>query len=199
MVATTSTLTLMTAPAAAETLVTLTEAKAQCNVTFADDDALITAKIKSAFAYLDGRDGILNRALANQKWRLETCIDAAPIFLPLPPTIAVTRVTTTDLDGNESVVSVSAYQVVPGGLHGSYIVPGLAWPAMSNPRAINPVAIEYTCGHPTLPEPIRQAILMMVADSYAFRESVGFGSIYVSVPVMAKVEDLLTPYYEKAM
>ena len=194
----TSTLTQLTPPAAATTLVSLAEAKAQCNVTFADDDALITAKIAAAVEHLDGRDGILNRALSNQKWRLETEL-TTPIFLPLPPTIAVTAVAQLDEAGNETGVPGSGYQVVNGGIHGAYIVPGSAWPAVTTARAINPVAIEFTCGHATLPPPIKQALLMMIADAYKFRESVGFGSIFVSVPVQATIDDLLGPYYERPL
>jgi len=71
---------LVTAPTAMP--VSLTEAKAHLRVTSSDEDALITALIASATAYLDGWTGILGRCLMQQIWRQHyDCFDGEIVAL----------------------------------------------------------------------------------------------------------------------
>ena len=80
--------TVVTPPAP---IVTLEEAKAHLRVDHADEDALITAVVATATAWLDGPDGWLGRALGEQMLEVDFPADGDPAdrAYPCPPVRAI--------------------------------------------------------------------------------------------------------------
>ncbi len=193
---------LITPPAVA--VVTLAEAKAHLRVDHADDDALIGGMIAAATGHLDpAGGGWLGRALRPQTWELR--LDFFPygaILLPYPPLISVDSVTYDDDDGVEQeLVAGTGYRVFAGGAWNARIEPvyGGAWPSVRCDR--DAVRIRYVSGYPPageetpdgLPAAITAAVLLMVGDLYAHRETVADGAP-AKVPVSATVDALLAPF-----
>jgi uncharacterized phiE125 gp8 family phage protein len=124
-------LRLLTLPA--ETPLSLAEAKAHLRVDHADEDGLITALIEAATRHLDGRDGILNRALVTQDWeyRIAAFPACGAIKLPFPPLQSVTAVSYVDAAGAVQTLPSSDYVVDTATYEGQIRRAfGIAWPAM---------------------------------------------------------------------
>lgn len=150
------------APAA--TPVSLAEAKAHLRVDHDDQDDLITAQIKAATAHLDGYAGILGRALVTQTWRQDFGRFADSLKLPLSPVSAVISVSYHDAGDVQQVLDAGVYGLKTDAL-GAYVAlqPGKTWPATFH-RA-DAVSVTFTAGYGAaadVPEPIRQAILLIV-------------------------------------
>ncbi len=172
--------------------VSLAEAKAQARVLHDAEDALLGAYIKAATQHVED---YTRRALIEQTW--EVTLDGfpaggGPIRLPRTPLIAVESITYTKPDGDAS--PVAGYQTETRST-GTYIYPAFeaAWPAT---RAIRgSVKARYTAGYgatpQSIPEPVRLAILVIVATYYANRESQVVGNIVEELPT---VKSLLGPY-----
>lgn len=172
-------------------VVSLVEAKAHLRVDHADEDILIEALVAAATARLDGPGGILNRALSTQV--LRATIDgfpAEPLALRYEPIQSVDLVQYTDPDGDTLTVGASVYELTADGrLQLAY---GQAWPSVRDPA--EPVTIRYTAGYADLPKPLRAAILLMVGDLYAYRESIVTGTIAAELPISVTVDRLISPY-----
>lgn len=189
-------LILITPPAA--DVVPLAEAKDHMHVDGSLEDARITGFIKAATAAIDGRDGLLGRALINQVWRLTLDHFPAEIELPLPPCQAVSAVVYVDPEGVLQTLPTADYAVF--GLltiGGARVRPafGKSWPAT---RAVpEAVAITFTAGFgpnaADVPEPIRTAIKMHAAHLFEHREAVTIGSGFMK-ETPAGAEELLRPY-----
>ncbi|HKJ75239.1 MAG TPA: head-tail connector protein [Alphaproteobacteria bacterium] len=186
--------------------VTSAEAKTHLEVDDSDWDTLISNAIKAATQHLDGASGWLGRAIVQQTWDLKLDAFPARITIPLPPLRSITSITYTDPDGDEQTLASSKYQVVgQGGAQQGSIVPAYneSWPeTRSIPEA---VTVRFVAGYePTsdsppdyranVPQPIKQAILLMVADMYAHRETAIVGAAATTVPVSSTVAALLSPY-----
>ena len=162
-------LTLNTPPAAEP--VTLDEAKAHLKVDTSDDDALIASLITAARARAEWHTG---RAMMTQSWTL--WLDAWPsggiVEIPLPPLQSVTQVQTYALDDTMSVLDPSLYQVDVASAPARLALKGIFAPPLANLRAIDAVAVEFTAGYgdaSAVPQPIKQAILMTIADLCSHR------------------------------
>ncbi len=155
-------------------VVSLAEAKAHLNVDTSAADNYIEMLIRAATTYLDGRDGILGRALRPQTWRLELPIFPITICLPLPPTISVDQIDYLDTSGTLTVLDPSAYTVLDGGSRGAKIVQaaGYTWPATYD--AGNAAGVVFTAGYVStsspeneaVPDALRLAILMLLSSWY---------------------------------
>lgn len=184
-------LTLLTPPAI--TPVSLTEAKAHLRVTHSDDDATITALIDAATRRLDGRNGLLGRALITQSWRLK--INRFPfcwpyaIELPFPPLLSVEAVKYLDGDGIEQTFASTDYTVEISQFVGRILLGyGKSWPAI---RCVpGAVRIDFTAGFgpasTDVPMPIRQAMLLLIGHLYATRD--------VDAPTPRAIEALTSPF-----
>jgi uncharacterized phiE125 gp8 family phage protein len=170
-------LNLVTPPT--EPPVSLAEAKANLRYTASDQDAFIGALVTAATAHLEGRTGILGRALVTQTW--ETRIDRFPcryggrIELPLPPLQSVDWIkyvndagTLVTIDPGDYVVDA---QHIIGRIRPAY---GKTWPI---PRCEDgAVRVQFKAGYgggAAVPQPIKQSILMLVAHWWLNREAVG--------------------------
>jgi len=189
-------LRLITAPAVEP--ITLVEARLHLRIDAAGsppihaDDTLVTALIKTARNYLDGREGRLGRALITQTWEL--VLDKFPVNemrIPLPPLQSVTSVKYDPPSGGEQTVLSSNY-IVDAVSSPGWIVPvtGFAWPATMD--TINAVRVRFVSGYgdeaSDLPDPIKQAMLLMLGHLYDNRgdeEMPGFPPA---------IDALLSPY-----
>lgn len=204
-----SSLTLVTPTTVA--LLSTVEAKAHLRVDGSDDDTLIDTLVATATSLLDGRDGRLGRALVSQQWELRLDGFGWPawspgwrpfhrdrIILPLAPLLTVDSVKYIDTDGVLQTVASSVYQVVSGGARRAELVPAYAQ-AWLTPRAEpDCVRVTFTAGYgaeaANVPQPIRQAALMLIGSWYEQRENsvVDFRAAVAELP--DGVERLLAPY-----
>jgi uncharacterized phiE125 gp8 family phage protein len=159
-------LTLTTPPAAEP--VALADAKAHLKVDTTADDALITSLIVAARARAEWHTG---RAFVTQSWTL--WLDAWPqsglVEIPLPPLQSVTQVRVYALDDTPSVLDPSVYQVDVASAPARLL--RKSEPA-ANLRAVNAVEIAFAAGYgaaSAVPQPVKQAILQIVADLYTYR------------------------------
>ena len=170
---------------------TLEEARDQLRLDITDHDATLARLIAAATAYLDGRDGVLGRALLTQTWRLSLsafpALDEA-ISIPLPPLQEVDSIIYVDTGGVEQTLPAAAYQIVTSSVPGA-VAPsfGNNWPtARSQPDAVK---VTFTAGYgadpASAPETVRHAILMMVAEWFRNRE--------LPVTALSTVDDLIAP------
>lgn len=166
-------LNLMTAPA--EQPITLVEAKLHLRVETTDEDDLITALIIAATQHLEGRTGLLGRALVTQtwEWRFDRFPPGnVPILVPLPPLQTVTEIKYTDPDGAVQILAASVYQVHPETYQGEIRrKPDQTWPAIrAEPYGIT---VTFVAGYGTaadVPEAIKAAIKLLIGGWFLTRE-----------------------------
>jgi uncharacterized phiE125 gp8 family phage protein len=185
---------LITAPAVEP--ISLEEAKAHLRVDHSDDDTLIGIYIQAARQTIDGRDGWLGRALVTQTWELQLdAFTGDAVQLPLAPLQSVTSVKYDDADGVEQTLDAAGYDLDTTSVPGWLVVGEDGWPTTLS--AINAVRIRYIAGYgdaADVPAPIRAAILLMVGDLYAHRETAVVGANPSAVQMTTTVENLLAPY-----
>lgn len=170
---------LITAPATEP--VTLAEAKLQCRIDDATDDALITSLIIAA---REQCEHILQRALITQTW--ENVLDGFPsdndIELLNPPIIAITSIKYIDAaTANEVTLASNQYSLdkdsEPGWVMPAY---GVTWPATLD--IANAVRVRYTAGYGAaadVPAAIKNWILLAVKELY---DGCGDGQEYGKLP-----------------
>lgn len=154
-------------------------------------EAMLTAIVEQ----LDGKDGILGRALVTQEWELmlDTFPCASTIKVPLPPLQSVESITYVDTAGATQTLPTSVYAVdiasEPGVVSLKY---AQVWPATINQR--NAVTIAFTCGYgaaEAVPGRLKAAIKLMVGDLFENREASILGVSRVDNPT---VDSLLFPF-----
>ncbi len=179
-------------------VLTLQEAKKQCRVDddFTDDDDYLRALL---IAVRDWAEGETGKTFLTQTYTLH--LDRFPygrrIYLPRPPLQSVSSVLFRDINGNTQTLATSAYAVVgarttpdqhaPCG----YILPAYStfWP-VTYPMP-DTVQITYIGGFTSvesIPQRVKQAMLIMLADLYENRERIVTGA---STMTLDTVEMLL--------
>jgi len=188
-----SVLNLATAPA--EEPITTAEAKAHLRITHSDDDTYVATLIKVA-RYV--AETITNRAIITQTW--DWYLDGFPgvdtIQVPKPALQSVTYIKYTDEDDTVNTLSSDDYVVDIYSTYGRIKLSDTAtWPS-DTLTELNGVNIRFVAGYglaADVPEPIKQAVLLLIANWYENREPVTFGKgIPKNVPMSAKY--LLYPY-----
>jgi len=184
-------------------VLSLDEAKVWLRVDTDDDDDMLAAMIAAATARFDGRDGVLGRALAPQTWQLRMLRFPPIITLPLPPTIAVEAIEYIDTNNVAQTLAPSAYEASVGGWRAARVVPatGTTWPATKSSH-LDTVRITFRAGYESagspplvcVPEPIRHAMLMLLADWYDQRGNVVVGGGGAVAPMPFATEALIAPY-----
>jgi len=183
-------LALVTA-AADELPIDLDRFKSQARIDSTTEDDLLRAYLSAAMSYLDGKDGILGRALMTQTWdwRLD---DWCPAFrdlgngiygaeAPLPPLQSVTSISYIDANNTTQTWASSNYQVdiysTPGRI---CVAPAAQLPALYGSGKLNQVTIRFIAGYgsnPTdVPEDIRHAIAFIASHWYERRLPMEFGA-----------------------
>ncbi len=186
---------------AARLPVTIDEIKLHARVEDSEtsDDASLLAYARVALEHLEGRDGILNRALITQTWALRLdsfpASDDTPIQIPLPPLQSVSSITYVDSNGASQTWSSASYTVdansQPGRVYPAY---GAAYPTTRDQR--DAVTVTFVAGYgdnyTDVPEPLRFAVLALAAHFFEHRLPVEFGGAPHLIPV--HVARLLAPY-----
>ncbi len=164
-------LTLTSAPAAEP--VSLAEAKLHCRVDLGDDDTLLTALITAARRLAEGQTG---RALVTQTWK--QTFDAFPlaaIALERPPLQSVTSVKYLDSAGVQQTLDAGAYTVHTSAQLGLVApLPGTRWPTTQ--AHLEAVEVIFVAGYgnaATVPQEIKQWMLLQIGHWYAHREAAG--------------------------
>ena len=159
----------ITAPASEP--VTIEEAKLHCRVDGTEEDTLLTNLIVAAREYCEGYQ---NRSYLAQT--IEETLDGWPSFpheLPRPPLASVTSIKYYDTANTEYTLAGASYFVdadsEPGRVALAY---GASLPTTTL-REIGAVKIRYTAGGATVPQKVKQSILMLVAHWYANKEATG--------------------------
>lgn len=169
--------------------VSLEDAKAHLNETRSSEDATIARLITVATESLQHRYWT-QFVTATYDQYFDSFADIG--VLQRHPVDTVSSVKYTDIDGDEQTVSTSVWE--QGDEHGRAVVRlayNQTWPSDCRGHA-DSVVVRYTCGHgaaTAVPAQIKQAILLMVADLYTFRESVKSARL---VPIPGVVERLMT-------
>lgn len=192
-------LKLVTAPGSQP--VTPDQAKAHLRVDTDDDNEMIDAFIEAATDYAESFQG---RALIDQTWDLY--LDSWPdailqgsrqvneIKIPKPPLIEVVGVFYLDSAGVEQTVDAALYTVDTAGEPGRVVLKSGSWPTL--PEMANAVRVRFRSGYVdasgspavgVVPKTTFAAILIIVADLYANRESAVLGQTVASVPYAAEV------------
>ena len=176
------------------------EAKLHIRKTGDDEDSLISSYIKSAREHAEALTG---RALCTQKFEL--ILDEFPdgdIELPMPPLQSVESIKYTGVDGIEVTWDDENYIVDSDSEPGKIVLAyGKSYLQVSL-YPVGAVRIQFTAGyiigeeetpaHLVIPEPIRQAMLLLIGHFYENREAVVIDSI--PQKLLIAVESLLYPY-----
>lgn len=170
--------------------VSLAEAKAQLRVVHADDDQLIATLVTAARRVVEARTGL---SLIAQDW---LCLrDGWPedgaIDLPVAPVMAVEEIGVLGEDDAKAVIDPAHYILDAASRPARVLLRGSRlWPRPG--RAANGIAIRVQAGFGTtaaaVPQPLRQAVLLLVAHFYAQRGEEAGGGLPVSLG------GLLDPY-----
>lgn len=173
--------------------VSLDETKAFLRIDGNAEDALVSSLILTSRLHIEAALGL---ALITQSWRMT--LDAWPrdgvVGMPLAPVRAITQVRVNDGDGNAIELPAS-----------SYVLEATARPArlfakdgpLPQPGVrAGGLEIDFTAGFSDtaagVPEPIRQAIMLLVAHWYEHRDPIEIGAPATAVP--HSVNRLLHPY-----
>lgn len=186
------TLVLTSGPAAEP--VTVAEAKAHLRIDGTAEDILIASLIVTSRLHVEAALGL---ALIRQGWRLT--LDRWPqeeLRFPLRPIQSITSVTVRAADGTPTTVASENYLLDGQALKPRLIARDGRWPAPG--LAANGIEVEFAAGigdeADDIPQPIRHAILMLVAHWYEHRDPLEIGSAATAIP--AAVSELLKPYRE---
>ena len=150
--------------------VSLAEAKAQLRIVGSDDDPLLASLITAARRVVEARTGL---CLMAQVW---ACFrDGWPadgvIALPVAPVIAVDEIGVHGEDDEKAVIDPAHYILDAASRPARVMLRGSRlWPPPG--RAVNGIAIRVEAGFGAaedVPQPLRQAVLMLVAHFFAQR------------------------------
>lgn len=185
---------LVTPPAA--DILTMAEIKGHLKIFDSHEDTFLERVLRSVTARLDGYYGDLGRCLIDQSWKIELQQWCAPIRLPLTPVSAITHIKYYDTANVQQTWDAANYS-----LHEDVLGPfiHLTWnvqPPNLYVHRLDNIEIEFVSGYgaaeTSIPEPIREAALLWIGDSYEHRESIVTGTIAAQIP--QAVERLLSRY-----
>lgn len=174
--------------------VTVSEAKAHLRLDGAAEDALIASLILTSRLHVEAALGL---ALITQGWRLT--LDRWPngaVRFPLRPIQSVTSVSVRAADATPAIMPPEDYLLDGHALKPRLIARDGKWPEPGLGAGGIEIAFAAGLGDAAadVPEPIRHAILLLVAHWYEHRDPLEVGSARAAIP--AAVSDLLKPYHE---
>ncbi len=172
--------------------ITLAEAKSHLRVDTTDDDTLITSLILGARHFIENYTG---RQIIQATWVLKRKGFFTELYLPKAPLSSVSSIQYIDGDGATQTLAASTYTVDADSNPGRIVLAYLQnWPTVRD--EIHNVTITFVSGYGTattdVPEPIRQAMRLLVAHFYETREPYIIGTSAGAVPFA--VESLLWQY-----
>ena len=169
--------------------VSLAEARAHCRIDTVDDDAILAGLILAARQYVEAVTG---RAILSQTFDLT--LDDFPaweIELPRSPVASITSIGYLDTAGVSK--TVTSY-VLDGRSRPPRLTPayGESWPETRGTAGC--VTVRFVAGESQAPEPLRQAILLLVGSWYENREDTVIASGVSVADLPHGVSALLAPY-----
>jgi len=180
--------------------VSVSEAKAHLRLDGSAEDILVASLIVTSRLHVEAALGL---ALVTQSWLLT--FDQWPegreanrgeVRFPLRPIQSVTSVTVRGPGGAPEVVPAGDYLLDGQALRPRLIPRDGRWPPPG--QAANGIEIAFVAGigdaAGDIPQPIRHAVLMLVAHWYEHRDPLEIGSPAAAIP--AAVSELLKPYRE---
>jgi uncharacterized phiE125 gp8 family phage protein len=192
----------VTAPAA---IVSYEEAVARLRLSgSADEKEDVEAMIAAATGNIDGPQGWLGRSIGPQTLEVDfDGFDDLANDLPFGPVIAIDAVSYLDAAGVRHDIAAAGYELL-----GDRLVPaiGSSWPASTYWATDGRAAtrVRYRAGYvvdsaanplvAAIPAPIKAAVLLMVGDLYANRDTTSGNTAAVAVPMSVTVETLLSPF-----
>lgn len=179
---------LLTAPAVEP--LSLAEAKAFLRVEHDADDDVIGALIASARIHIEAQT---RRALITQGWRLS--LDAWPadgrVAVRPAPLAALTAARVYGSDGDATTLDLQSFVVDTAGSSIAFAPWALAQPG----RAAAGIALDVTVGYGVaasdVPQPLRQAVRLLLGHWYENRGLATLGAVTV---LPATVASLIAPY-----
>lgn len=173
--------------------VTVAEAKAHLRIDGSNEDTLIASLILTSRLHVEAALGL---ALITQSWRM--LLDAWPltkdIEVPLRPLQSIDAVRVWPQTGSATVIDEDDYLADTASVPPRLVRTGVVWRQPG--RVANGIEIDFTAGYGTeasdVPEPIRQALLLLVSHWYERRDPIEVGAANTMVPV--PVSQLLEPY-----
>ena len=155
-------------------VVTAAEARAQGIGTSADADTFVEALVAAATEHLDGRAGVLGRALVNQSWRLDVHVadGCGRVRIDMPNVSSITSIAYV-IGGVETTWSAAEYRL--GSVGNFYFVEpksGYSWPSTDDVE--DAIRVTFVTGFgaagANVPTPIRQAIILLAKHLYGLTE-----------------------------
>jgi uncharacterized phiE125 gp8 family phage protein len=158
----------MVTVAPAEEPVSLDDAKAQCNLSGATYDTLLTSYIKAARAHVEAMCGA---KLVEQSLLLR-CSDWCDLkHLLVKPIQEITNIKYLDADGTEQTLATSVYRLIDGAHPSIVLKPNQTWP---NALAIDDaIRVTVVAGWPDaddVPANIKQAMFLLISTWFESRE-----------------------------
>jgi uncharacterized phiE125 gp8 family phage protein len=140
--------------------VTLVEAKTQCRIDGSDEDTLLNNYILAARTFVEEYTGT---RLVSQTVVLR-CSSFDDLWsLPIAPLSAVSSITYLDTAGDEQTLGTTVYESVLYGLEPHVRLKiNQSWPSIR--EASDAIRVTAVAGYSTVPEPIRAAMLLMIAS-----------------------------------
>jgi uncharacterized phiE125 gp8 family phage protein len=173
--------------------VTVSEAKAHLRLDSSDEDLLIASLILTSRLHIEAALGL---ALISQAWTitLDCWPEGDAVMLPLRPVQTIEEVRVRDAAGVASVVSPESYALDGAGVPARLLRRGLLWPMPQ--QRLGGIEIDVVAGFGDaaagVPEPIRHAVLQLVAHWYEHRDPIEIGAAGTAIP--RAVSELLAPY-----
>ncbi|MEM7425192.1 MAG: head-tail connector protein [Pseudomonadota bacterium] len=170
------------------------EVRLHLRIDHADEDDLIASLVTAARVHIEVQTG---QSLITQTWSVfqDVWPNAPAVTLPLTPVISVDAVRVYSEDDTPSDIDPSHYFVDTASRPARLVLrSGRSWPRPG--RAANGAEVELTAGFGAnasdVPEPLRQAVLQLVAHWYENREPIVVANSAMALPHM--VSALLAPY-----
>lgn len=179
--------------------ITLTEAKTHLRVDSSAEDTLIQSLIMASRLHIEAA---LDLALITQTWRfqLDRWPRARSLNLPLRPVQTLTTARVFNSEDESEVLDNAAF-ILDGTANPARLILSGRTSLPVPDRAANGIEIDFIAGYgdaPTdVPQPIRQALLLLTAHWYEHREPVEIGASATSIP--ATVSELLAPYRRRRL
>jgi uncharacterized phiE125 gp8 family phage protein len=162
--------------------ISLQEVKNYLRIEHNEDDMLIQSLITTSRHHIEQ---LTRRSIAIQTWELT--LDSFPddeIIIPLPPLKTINHITYIKEGISQTLTSYDLDNVSePARLKGD-------WPDTDN--VMNAVKIEFIAGYDTCPEPLKQAMLLLISHWYENRAIVSFNGASHNIPFT--VDALVSQY-----